>query len=170
MKKIILSIFIILILAFPFYQLYSLNSVEFQSFSVQEISLNSRLYFVVNAAAKLYNPSYIPVEIKEIRYVAYIQSEEIMNGTIAGSTIPSKSSESFAFEQTINWVPDIETAMAITQGKNVTMTISTEADVSYLYFFTITGKKQSTIEISRILKPVLDRQITAISDALGFFS
>jgi LEA14-like dessication related protein len=170
MKKTILAIIILACIAVvPIYQLYALNSVEFQSFSIQQISLDNNLHFVVQGSGILYNPTYIPVTIKEVKYSAYLENEEIMNGTIMGKTISSHSEESFPFEQTIDWVPDVETALTITAGKNVTMTISTQADVSYLYFFTITGKKQTTIEVGRILKPLIGKQISAISNAIGLF-
>jgi len=171
MKKIIIAIITLIILAlFPLYQLHALNGIEMQSFAITKVSLNKNLQFFVEGSGELYNPSLIPVTIKEIRYEAYVNNEQMMNGTISGKTIPAQSAESFIFSQQIDWVPDIDTALQITAGKNVTMTIQTEADVSYLSIFTITGKKQTTINIGRILRPVLEKQITAISNAIGLFS
>ncbi len=170
MKKIIISIsIIVLLLAFPLYQLYALNNVEMQSLQFSGISLDNRLHLVVSGSGNVYNPAIIPVTVKKIEYTVYFENEEIMNGTIAGKKIPAHTAESFPFEQTIDWVPDVDTALKITSGKNVTATIFVNADVSYLYFFTITGKKQQDIEIGKILKPVIQKQIAAVSDAIGLF-
>ncbi len=173
MKKIsivIIGIIALIILAFPLYQLYALNAIEIQSFAISKVSLSNNLQFFVEGSGELYNPSLIPVTIKEIRYEAYVNNGLIMNGAIKGKTIPAKSAELFIFSQQIEWIPDIDTALQITAGKNVTMTIKTEADVSYLSLFAITRKKQATIDIGRIIRPVLEEQIAAISNTLGLFS
>ncbi|MFA6888743.1 MAG: hypothetical protein WC254_04580 [Candidatus Woesearchaeota archaeon] len=170
MKYVYIIIGVIILLAlFPVYQLYALHAIEMQSFTITDISLSNNLQFIVNGSSELYNPSLIPVTIKEIRYEAYIGDEQILNGTVTGKKIPARSGESFTFNQQIEWIPDIETALDITAGKNVTMIIKGETDVSYLSIFTITGNQEKVIDISKIIKPVLNNQIVAISNAVGFF-
>ena len=167
MKKVLLIILLISILSiFPIYQLIALNNVAIQNFTIKDFGMNSRLLFTVEGAGELYNPGMIPVTIREINYIGTIKNETVFEGAIAGMTIPAGEAVEFPFSEEIDWVPDAGTVQEILAGQNVTLVIYTEADVSYLYFFTVTGEKEIELSITQLVKPYVEAQVAALSEKL----
>lgn len=170
MKKylIIIIIFILLFIP-PFYQLYALNTLLIQNVTIEHISVNPRLEFVLEASFEIYNPHSIPLTIKKIDYTASIKEEQLFSGTIVGATIPAKQTISFSFNQTFAWVPDQETMQDILRGEEVSLDLEAEVDASFLYLFTITGKKEFPVDVGDLLRPYVEEQITALTKKLSAF-
>ncbi|MBI5001846.1 hypothetical protein HZC31_00510 [Candidatus Woesearchaeota archaeon] len=167
MKKIILIASVIfLVLLFPIYQLYALNSVEMQDFEITEVGMNRNLQFTIEGEGVLSNPSAIPVTIKEIRYVGTIKEETVLEGTIETIKIPAGETATFSLNDEIEWVPDQETMVLIVAGKNVTMDIKVDADASYLAFFTLTGHTEKSINIGKLARPYVEAQMAKVTDTL----
>lgn len=170
MKKSLIIIGItILILAFPLYQLYALNTLVIQNFTIEYLSINHRLEFVLEGSFEIYNPHTIPLTIKQIEYIGAIKEEQLFEGAIQGATIPAKQAVSFSFNQTIDWVPDQETMLEILEGKEVPLHLEAEVDASFLYLFTMTGKKEISFDVADLLKPYVEEQIKAITGKVTSF-
>lgn len=131
--------------------------------------MNSKLLFTVDGTGELYNPSEIPVTIKEIKYIGRIKNETVFQGTIAGMTIGAGEKVEFPFNEEIDWVPDKETVQEILAGQNVTLIIHTEADASYLYFFTVTGGKEVEISITELVEPYVEAQVASLFNKVASF-
>ena len=169
MKKIIIiaSVIILLLSIFPLYQLYVLNSVEMQDFEITEVGMNRNLQFTIEGIGTLSNPSAIPVTIREIRYVGTIKEETVLEGTIGTIKIPAGGTANFSLSDEIEWVPDQETMVLIAAGKNVTMDMVIDADASYLYFFTVTGHTETSINIGKLARPYVEAQMARLTDTLA---
>jgi LEA14-like dessication related protein len=164
MKKILITIIIILLLAiFPLYQLYALNQISIQNFQIHQIEMNNRLQFEVEGSLELYNPSAIPVTLRDITYIATINGEEVFSGVIEGTTIAAKEATPTSFTHIIDWVPEEDTIQEILAGEDIIMIIDTEARVSYLYFFTVTGEKSIKINITNMVKPYIQQLVDSFS-------
>ncbi len=168
MKKLIIAIsIIILLLIFPIYQLYALNAVSVQNFQIQRMMLNNHLQFEVEGSLELYNPSTIPITIKEIMYTATIDNEEVFNGTIAATTIASMASYPITFKHTINWIPNEETLQNILAGEDVTMVIETRASSAYLMVFTLKREKTIKINITQMIRPSIEEYMRSVTKMLA---
>ena len=161
-----MTIVLLLLAIFPLYQLYALNNTKVQSFMIEKVSMDKSLLFVIDGEIVVANPSAIPVTIKQIDYTGIIENEAVFNGTLKGQTVPAGGNVSFQFSQEIDWVPDSDTAVAIVSGKSITLTIHVKPQASYLYLFTLTGKKEINIEISKLLKPYIEKQIANVNKLL----
>jgi hypothetical protein len=128
--------------------------------------MNNRLQFEVEGSLELYNPSAIPLTIREVTYTATIYGEEVFSGTIAGTSIEAGEASPTSFIHTIDWVPEEETIKEILAGEDVIMVIETEASASYLYFFTVTGEKTININITNMIKPYVEEMMTSITSML----
>ncbi|MEK6867529.1 MAG: hypothetical protein AABX98_01775 [Nanoarchaeota archaeon] len=168
-KIIIIIVTIFLVSIFPIYQLLALNNIQIQNFTIDNFGMNRKLLFTVEGTGELYNPGIIPVTIKEIRYIGTIKEEIVLEGTIETINIPAGETATFSLNEEIDWVPDAATVEEILAGQNVTLVIQTEADASYLYFFTVTGEKDVEISITRLLKPYVEEQVAALSEKLLSF-
>jgi hypothetical protein len=170
MNKIILALVTIFMLSiFPIYQLFALNNIQIQSFTVDNFGMNNKLLFTVDGTGTLYNPSEISVTIKEINYIGTIKNEAVFEGTIPGMTIGAGESVEFPFSEEIDWVPDKETVEEVLAGQNVTLVLHTEAHASYLYFFTVTGEKDVEISITKVVKPYVEAQVAALFNKVASF-
>lgn len=165
---IILTIIILLFIP-PLYQLYALNTLLIQNVTIEHISINHRLEFVLEGRFEIYNPHSIPLTIKKIKYTASIKEEQLFAGTIDGATIPAKQSTSFSFNQTFAWVPDQETMQDILRGEEVSLDLEAEVDASFLYLFTITGKKELPVDVADLLKPYVEEQLRSLTKKLSAF-
>lgn len=170
MKRILIILcLILLLLAFPLYQLFALNSVEIKTITIDNFGMNSNLFFTIDGSVEAYNPSFIPVTIKKIDYEGYIEEEKVLEGTLEGQIIPAEATATFPFDEEIEWAPTPDTALAIIDGSNLTLTLKMNPQVSYLYLFTITGEKEADINIAALLKPYVQQQIAALNEmVLGF--
>ncbi|MBI5073486.1 hypothetical protein HZA99_06740 [Candidatus Woesearchaeota archaeon] len=166
-KWILIAIIFILLLAFPLYQLSALNSVGISSFQIDKIAMDKSLLFSIQGKIMITNPSHIPATIREIPYVGYIDDVSVFNGTLSGQTIPASGTAAFAFDQEIDWVPDPTTALAILNGKNVTLTIHTSPKAAYLSVFTLSSEKEISFSISDMIKPYIREQIASMSSLIG---
>ncbi len=166
-KWILIGIVFVLVLAFPIYQLSALNSVGISSYEIDKIAMDKSLLFSVEGKIFVTNPSLIPVTIREIPYVGYIDEVEVFNGTLDGQKIPASGTAAFAFDQEIDWVPDTTTALAILNGKNVTLTIHAAPEAAYLSLFTISSQKDITFSISDMIRPYIREQIASVSSLIG---
>lgn len=166
MKKICLIILLVipLLLVFPIYQLFALNSVEIQSFTIENFGMNRNLFFTIDGTVEADNPSLIPITIKKIEYEGYIENEKVLEGSLEGQTIPAKATATFSFDEEIEWAPTPDIALAIIDGKNLTVTLKMQPQVSFIYFFTITGEKEADIDIASLLKPYVQKQIAALNE------
>ena len=168
MKKIIfIASVIFLVLLFPLYQLYALNEVEMQDFKITEVGMNRNLQFTIEGTGTIYNPALIPVTIKEIRYVGTIKEETVLEGTIETIKIPAGGTANFSLSDEIDWVPDQETMVLIAAGKNVTMEIVIDADAAYLYFFTVTGHQETSMNIGKLARPYVEAQMAKVTNTLA---
>lgn len=168
MKKIIIIVGIILLLSiFPFYQLYALNSIEMQDFKITEVGMNRNLQFTIEAEGTVSNPSAIPVTIKEIQYTGTIKEETVLEGTIETIKIPAGETAVFSLNDEIEWVPDQETMVQIAAGKNVTLDIGIDADAAYLYFFTVTGHTETSINLGKLVRPYVEEQMAKVTKTLA---
>ncbi len=153
-----------LFLLFAGYQLYALNTIDSQNLKIESIGMNKNLELTLSGNGELINPSFIPVTIKKIDYAGYIKNEQVFNGTIPEVTIPAQSSVEFSFTAISAWVPDEETVLEVIAGKEVILTVKTNAKVSYLYLFTLTGEEQTETNIAKKLKPFIEDQLAAVSE------
>lgn len=168
MNKWFLAIFLfILLLAFPLYQLSVLNSVGISSYEIDNVSMNRNLLFAIQGKIIATNPSHLPVTIRKIPYIGYIDDIEVFNGTLDGQTIPASGTAVFTFDQEIDWVPDTTTALAILNGKNVTVTIHASPEAAYLSVFTLSSEKEVSFSISDMIKPYIREQIASVSSLIG---
>lgn len=157
---------ILLLSIFPLYQLYALNSIEMQDFQITEVSMNRNLQFTIKGEGTLYNPSLIPLVIRQIQYVGTIKDEVVLEGTIKTVKISAQKTATFSLNDEIKWVPDQETMMLIAAGKNVTMNIVIDADASYLYLFTVKSHKETSINIGKLARPYVEAQMTKVTETL----
>lgn len=164
------GIITLLLLTFPFYQLYALNNVEMESYDIEQITMNQNLLFVIDGSITLSNPSYIPVTVREIPYVGYIDQKEVFRGSLTGQTIPAGTNATFPFNQEIDWVPDTQTALAILQGEEVTVTIHAKPAASYFILFTIHSEKEVSFDIAEMIQPYVQEQIASMSSLLSKLS
>lgn len=171
MKKICLIILLVipLLLIFPIYQLFALNSVEIKTITIENFGMNRNLFFTIDGTVEAYNPTLIPVTIKKIDYEGYIENEKVLEGSLEGQTIPAKAIATFSFGEEIEWAPTPDTALAIIDGKNLTLSLKMSAEASYLYFFTIRGNKEADIDIAALLKPYVQKQIAEVNEFLTRF-
>ena len=168
-KWILVSIVSVLILLFPLYQLYALNNVGISSYEINNIAMDKTLLFTVQGKIFVTNPSLISVTIREVPYVGYIDGQEVFSGSLDGQHIAAGTTAAFAFDQEIDWVPDTATALAVLNGKNITVTIHVEPQVAYLSFFTLHSEKEISFSISDMIKPYIQQQIASISSMIGKF-
>ncbi len=166
-KWILIGIVSILLVAFSLYQLSALSSVEISSYHIDKITMDKSLLFSVQGKIIVANPSHIPVTIREIPYVGFIDSVEVFNGTIPGQIIPASRTAAFNFDQEIDWVPDTTTALAILNGKNVTLKIHATPEAVYLSVFTLSSEKDISFSISDMIRPYIQQQITSLSTMIG---
>ncbi len=170
MKKFLIIIGVLILLTlFPLYQLYAISLVEIQSLKIEKITLDHSLQFILVGTAEVYNPSLVPVTIKQFAYTGIIKNEKVLEGARDAMTIPARESVTLPFTAEMTWVPDTETALDILAGKKVTLTLKIEAEASYLYFFTITGTKKVEISLSTFLKPYVEEQLATITKKLSAF-
>ncbi len=170
MNKVILTLVTLFVLSiFPIYQLLALNNIQIQNFTIENFGMNNHLLFTVQGTGQLYNPSVIPVTIKEITYVGAIKNETVFEGTIAGMTIGAGEKVEFPFSEEIDWVPDQETVKEILAGENVTLIIHTKSRASYLYFFTLTGEKEVNISLTEQVKPYVEEQVALLFNKMVSF-
>lgn len=137
-----------------------------QDFQIIEAGMNRNLQFTIRGVGTIYNPSVIPVTIKKIQYSGTIKEETVLEGTIETIKIPAKGTATFSLDDEIEWVPDQETMVLIAAGKNVMIDIQIDADASYLYFFTITGHTEKSINIGKLAKPYIEAQMAKVTDTL----
>ena len=138
-----------------------------QDFEITEVGMNRNLQFTIEGIGTLSNPSAIPVTIREIRYVGTIKEETVLEGTIGTIKIPAGGTANFSLSDEIEWVPDQETMVLIAAGKNVTMDMVIDADASYLYFFTVTGHTETSINIGKLARPYVEAQMARLTDTLA---
>ncbi len=129
--------------------------------------MNRNLQFTIEGEGTVYNPSAIPVTIREIRYAGTIKEETVLEGTIETIKIPTGETATFSLNDEIEWVPDQETMVLIAAGKNVTMEITIDADASYLYFFTVTGHTETSINIGKLARPYVEEQMKKVTTTLA---
>ena len=166
-KWILISIVSFLILLFPIYQLYALNSVGISSYQIDNVAMDKSLLFTVQGKIFVTNPSLISVTIREVPYVGYIDGEEVFSGSLDGQHIAAGTTAAFAFDQEIDWVPDTTTALAVLNGKNITITIHVEPQAAYLSFFTLHSEKDISFSISEMIRPYIQQQVASISSLIG---
>jgi LEA14-like dessication related protein len=167
-KKILIVIaVIILLLVFPLYQLYALNSTTIQNFQIHHIEMNNRLQFEVEGSFDVYNPSFISITVKEVTYSATIDNEEVFVGTLQPGTITSKTATEQTFIHTIDWVPDEATVQDILNDEDIILVIETDAKGSYLYFFTLSGEKTIEINITQMVKPYVEEMVNSLTKLLA---
>lgn len=163
MNKFIYGIILFLALLFPLYQLWVLNSTEITAFHIDEISMNKNLLFVVDGSVIVQNPSLLAVTVRQVSYTGFIAGEQVFTGELPGQTIPAQGNATFFFSQEIDWVPDTETALAILDGEDVTVTIHLEPQAAYLYFFTLHSEEEITFSLTDLIAPYIREQIATLS-------
>ncbi len=168
-KWILVSIASLLILLFPLYQLYALNSVGISSYQLDNIAMDKILLFTVQGKIFVTNPSLISVTIREIPYIGYIDGQEVFSGSLDGQRIAAGATTAFAFDQEIDWVPDTATALAVLNGKNVTLVIHAAPEAAYLSVFTLHSERDISFSISEMIRPYIQQQIASISSMIGNF-
>lgn len=138
-----------------------------QDFQITEVGMNRNLQFTIQGVGTVYNPSAIPVTIKEIRYTGTIKEETVLEGTIEAIKIPAGGTATFSLDDEIEWVPNQETMVLITAGKNVTMDIIIDADAAYLSLFTVTGHTETSINLGKLARPYVEAQMAKVTNTLA---
>jgi len=163
MRRIYFLIIALLVLTLLALYGHALSSITVDHVTVERIDITTE-GLALHGQVDVANNGLIPVRVNELQYFVILDAtgNELLDGTVRGSTIPPRSTTTFNISSTTRWTPTLELARTLLEEES-TITLSGTLDVSRLH---LTIPFTRTIDLREHLLAFLQKQADALVETV----